>query len=349
MPPDELPDTYRHFKPQVDSLLKAGFTLHYFYPGFKQFTLDDALQRPATNFYDSAGTSYRSTVALLNQQLDRTTPVYIFTDNFLRHFQGPRSAVDLNLHWQLDSTHIVKAGSPLNETPLNITVYASPAQQDANYVLAALDAIKQFSKKTISIHHAIRAEEIPVNQDWLFWLSDNKPPADMGTKNLFQYAIGTKTFRRSYVLPARQNKYTFEAIPLYFVSNNHDAPSPSEHICWQDGFGHPLLTFDSTERTNVYKLYTHFNPAWNQLVWDEAFPSIIYRLLYSAEETSSEKWLQIDSAQAMPVIRATDKPPGIASQSVDVKLSHLCWILALFLFVLERTVSFYYLKKQGNE
>ncbi|HYK77323.1 MAG TPA: BatA domain-containing protein [Daejeonella sp.] len=99
---ENLPETYTKFKPQIDSLKKAGYEFHYFNPEFKQADLAEALKQnpqPKKN-PEKKNLSYWSLLQNLNQQLPAQFPVYLFTPNSLNRFYGQRPEISLNLNWK---------------------------------------------------------------------------------------------------------------------------------------------------------------------------------------------------------------------------------------------------------
>lgn len=89
-------EVYARFKPQVDSLLKAGFELHRFDASFKAIKPEEILKDTA----HSPPRSYWTLLKLLEQQLPQKMPVYLFTTNQLRYFKGKRPELNLDLHWK---------------------------------------------------------------------------------------------------------------------------------------------------------------------------------------------------------------------------------------------------------
>jgi hypothetical protein len=99
IPKENFKETYRQFKPVVDSLNKAGYEFHYFNYGFTINDLNQLLTD--TKIKDTiAKTNYWNTVRALDNKVSSGTPVYIFTPNGINQFKGSKPAVDLNLHWQ---------------------------------------------------------------------------------------------------------------------------------------------------------------------------------------------------------------------------------------------------------
>jgi len=341
--------TCQQFKPLVDSLLQAGMEFHYFEDGFAKADLYKAISSPADTVVQQPS-SYRSLIASLNEQVDAKLPVYVFTDNYLKHFGGNRRAVSLNLHWYSFTPDTVAAKLAVDTMPLRITVYANTWPNDARYVKAALQAIQQFSKRSIQITATAALAAIPSRQDWLFWLSEESLPAGTEAGNVLVYAKGKRTPVASYISPA--TKASFDAIALYAAVVEKDTDGNAASVYWKDGFGHPLLTVEQKGNSNYYLLYTHIDPAWNELPWSNAFPQILYELLYAKDardnfDSASDKTM-IDSSQLVPLV-LNEKETGIKPLLIaTTNLSGSFWLLAFLLFFSERWLSFYHRKLVSN-
>ncbi|RYE16452.1 MAG: hypothetical protein EOP42_33930 [Sphingobacteriaceae bacterium] len=99
---EPIKEVYAHFKPQVDSLLKAGYELHQFDTSFKALKLKDVLKDTSqkVNSKPDQPRSYWSLLKLLEQQLPSKLPAYLFTSNQLQHFKNTRSEINIDLHWK---------------------------------------------------------------------------------------------------------------------------------------------------------------------------------------------------------------------------------------------------------
>jgi hypothetical protein len=60
------------------------------------------------------------------------------------------------------------------------------------------------------------------------------------------------------------------------ISLSKDRSAPNlyrQYAIWTDGFGNPYVKCTAHQhKLNNYQFYSHFNPAWNELVWNDAFP-----------------------------------------------------------------------------
>ncbi len=95
----DVAQAYSHFKPLIDSLLNAGFTLHRFEKGFAEAELSAVLNKKNdTGIVNKS--SYWQLVKLLVKQSSPGVPVYLFTGNRLNRFTGERPAVSISLTWK---------------------------------------------------------------------------------------------------------------------------------------------------------------------------------------------------------------------------------------------------------
>ncbi len=100
LPKASFNKTYIHFKPMVDSLLQAGYRLHYFNPPFEEKRIDDAIKEQALSNDSDKVVDYWKTISQLNNVVDSTLPLYIFTDHKIANFLGNRPGVSLRMLWQ---------------------------------------------------------------------------------------------------------------------------------------------------------------------------------------------------------------------------------------------------------
>jgi hypothetical protein len=346
----QLTATYNRFKPVVDSLLQVGMEFHYFEEGFAKENLKNAL-KAAPDTIDIEPASYRGLTALLNEQVDALLPVYIFTNNYMRNFGGNRPEVLLNLHWFTYAPDTVRAKIFTDTTALHVTVLGQEYSNDARYVTAALGAIQQFSKRNIVTKVVTTVADIPPEQDWLFWLDDELPVNAKDAKNMLVYAKGKRVSAASYILPA--GNLSFTAIDLYTYIIEKDPAQQFQDIHWKDGYGHPLLTAQRLNNTTYYRLYTHINPAWNELPWSDNFPILLYELMFGGHHAAvlggaTDKTI-IDPEQVMPVIineKGASPRPAIFT---EIKLAGVFWLTAFILFFAERCLSFYRRKTDAHE
>lgn len=340
----DVASSYKHFKPTIDSLLLAGYEFHFFEEGFKKEKLEHALADTSANRVSNA--SYRNIVAALDQQVNAALPVYVFTNQYLRNFAGVRTNVMLNLHWQMYMPDSLVGSSATDTAALRITIFTQHYGTDAHYLVAASEALRQFSKKNIIVKLVTNMREMPDQQDWLFWLEDAMPLNSYNAANIVLYAGGHPQREASVILPADGS--LFAAVGVNKLIIERDSIEQLPEVRWQDGFGHPVLTAQQQAGRTLYTLYTHINPDWNELPWSDNFPAILYTLVYPNSAAATFDKALIDPAQAMPLMQSSKENNAKPALSAVTQLSAVCWLIAFILLFAERSLSFYYSKSKTN-
>ena len=340
---------YNRFKPMVDSLLQAGLEFHYFEDGFAKEKLGNALKDTSVSVNNEKA-SYRSIASLLNTKVDTGLPLYIFTDNYLRNYSGIRTAAALNLHWFVYTPDTTAVPAVADTSVLSVTIFNTLRTNDARYLEAALNAIQQFSKKNISTKIVTAAAAIPARQDWLFRFSEDSIGNDKTAGHVVQYASGKPASCNSYILPAAAA--SFDAVNLYQSIVENNTADKAAVTYWKDGFGHPILTSQKKDSIDWYLLYTHIDPAWNELPWSDNFPQLLYQLMFTGKTQQARAVVEdrsiIDNSQLLPVLQAKKKSQAKALQFIETDLSGVCWLVAFALFFAERCLSFYQRKQNAN-
>jgi len=90
--------TYLHFKPAIDSLLRQGFQLRYFDNGFAATDTGHFFINRGQYEGEQHG-DYWPLLPQLAEAVPPGTPVYIYTVNELRHFTGARPVLPENVQW----------------------------------------------------------------------------------------------------------------------------------------------------------------------------------------------------------------------------------------------------------
>lgn len=233
----------------------------------------------------------------------------------------------------------------VDTTTLKITVFTDKYFKDAVYVKAALDAIRKFNGRKVNISLINKSVEITAGQDWLFWLSD-QPLKLSGAKNVFTYQTGKSENRASFINTTSDGAGN-EYLPLNKRISEQDSTGATQSI-WRDGFGEPLLTREESGST-IYRFYSRFDPAWNDLTWHDAFPRMMFNLLYndpaSANATDNRN---MDEQQALPVFNSAPAATEKVKFTESYDLSQAFWLAALLLFFIERLISFRAKTKKVN-
>ena len=404
----QVREAYNNFKSTIDTLIKSGYTFHYFDLNFGQAKLEDVSKMPADTSKKSA-LSYWALLKELDQRAPSKLPVYLFSDNQLRKFTGIRPAVSLHLNWGTyrsrdsssawiekayktanDSIHLIIGNSKfsgtyytsqnisrdnsntkfnvkvadektfvsLNDTSkyginkivqvdtsaLAITIFTDKFEEDAHYLKAAIDAIRDFTKYKMTVSVVKDSRNIPDNYTWLFWLSEEALPESKIKNNVFLYEKGKAENTNGEILTqdeaafsASEKNGLFKFIPANSISQD------SLKTIWKDGFGEPVLSVQKQDAF-VYHFYSRFNPQWNDLVWSSSFPQVIYNLIFTQEKNTAEiddedKRIMV-SSQIQPLKNLPEN--NVPKQNlIDKKdLSKVFWIIAIILFFAERIISF---------
>ncbi|HTE01389.1 MAG TPA: BatA domain-containing protein [Mucilaginibacter sp.] len=395
IPKENVKEGYQKFKPQVDSLMKAGYEFHYFNKWFEKAELSKVLtdNKDQKSIADSA--SYWSLVQRLDGQIPSTLPAYLFTQNGFNHFQGTKPQVKLKLHWQTytsaDSTstwiekawlsnnndiqvvqgtskpggtnfttYTVRSGNlyntpfVINTTNGKLTVSLKNSNEavvvdtstwrfavyadrnaDAGYVKAVLVSIIQFSKHKAVVKQYADFGQIPAKQSWLFWLSQ-KPLSKQLSQNadhVFAYETGKINDVNSWI-DDNNGSLSSQKIALYKVVSANDN---NGKILWQDGFGNPLLSFGSQQ--HIYHFFSRFDPAYNDLVWNDNFPKMLLKLVISPPGIEMKHDRRtVDTKQLLPVINSEVHTPA-NSITERVNLARYGWLLLILIFVAERWLA----------
>ena len=230
----------------------------------------------------------------------------------------------------------------VDTSTLSITIYTNKYFADANYLRAALDAIKDFTQRNMQVTVVHNIKDIPGNAGWLFWLSDEAVPASKLKGKVFMYENGKSENVHSTLLTDDNTPLTnIEPVTLFqYIKNDNTSFQP----IWKNGFDEPILNMQKNGAT-VYHFYSHFNPQWNDLVWSHAFPQIIYNLLFREEDVANEMTNAkdrriIDSSQIQPVMLTAKKVNNKEVQQNRKDIPQVFWFIAFLLLLLERIASF---------
>ena len=407
VPKENLKETYQKFKPQIDSLTKAGIELHYFNKDFGK--IDPAKLAADTSAKDIASiANYWSLIRQLDTKVSASLPIHLFTPNGLHHFTGDKPSVNLNLKWRTyipadsaskwiagawftDSNAIkvtvgksspsgiyfsdkyiqndgdaeiavnVQNGQPIvslknttavpvivDTVTMRIAIYANKYSVDAHYLNAALKAVVKFGGRKVIINQYNNTAKIPGGQSWLFWLANEQINGSLltNTKNIFRYDPGKVASVSTWITAS--DKYALsngdQKIMLYKVVETNSRAEP----IWQDGFGRAVLDSEK-QRVNIYRFYSHFNPAWNDLVWSDDFPKMILKLINDNRQTVPDKYDKriLSDQQMRPNIIKETKEVATTKPVEQTDISKYFWLLLILVFIAERWLS-HQIKDQVN-
>lgn len=371
-----LRETYQQFQPQVDSLIQAGYSLHYFTPGFLEEHLQAALGETGDAAADTA--SYWVLLDSLQQHPCAPASRFLFTPNYLSRFYGQRPHIDSGTHWYVytpaDSVSTwqaeayatpsgsirarkitsratgnsyiyeeLPAGSVKADTATKqITIFADNYAHDAGYLKAAITAIQQFTAHKIRLSLISQPGALPAQTDWLFWLSVQPVPDRVKAANTWRYDSGAIVNISSWII-------SNEAAPIPLFKRIQAQQPVNGDILWKDGFGNALLSLEHTGNIRTYHFSSRLDPAWNELPWNAAFPGLLLQLLYpdSAAIPANKDRRAIAAQQ----LRPDQYSPNLSRKRMALPvtdLSPLLWAAVFILFLAERIWGFITKKASTN-
>jgi hypothetical protein len=229
----------------------------------------------------------------------------------------------------------------VDTSTIRITIYTDRFRNDANYVRTAIKSIKRFSNRKIRLAITNNYTDIAANQDWLFWLSEQNIPPAIRAVNIIKYERGKIENKTSRISTGDGVSNNQQQIGITKNVQSQQSKNFSETI-WSDGFGSHLLDKEAGLNTSVYHFYSHFDPEWNELVWSEQFPGLIFKLIFNEEDYIAgvyDKRL-IAEKQLQPVI--LPKSESVVKEKFIKKIdfSYYFWLAAFILFFIERVLSF---------
>jgi NADH:ubiquinone oxidoreductase subunit len=233
--------------------------------------------------------------------------------------------------------------TPIDTGTLRIAIYSDKYSVDEKYLGAALQTIIDFTQRKIIVKKYADAAQIPAKQDWLFWLSDK--PVDANMLNKAAHVLNYQSGKVSTEFSAIKTKGSFtlsgdsEVPAIYKLVKNE---AINGQAIWVDGYGNPVLTQEQSPQTTRYHFYSHFNPAWNDLVWSDSFPKLLLRLvLYGSDNEliKSNDLTKVDHRQMMPNIIWSAKKVDNNKVNEQTDLSHYFWLMLIAVFIAERWLA----------
>ena len=221
---------------------------------------------------------------------------------------------------------------------LHIAIFADKYVNDAAYVKAAFEAIQQYSKRKLKLSFIHNTAEMPQQQDWVFWLSDQPVPV-IDARNIFQYEKGNAEVLGTSI--QTENKNNDEGhVSLYKRITYRPYPGGFFKTVWQDGFGNPVLEVEKN-KVPIYHFYSRFDPSWTDWSWSHAFPQMIFNLIWNGPNDISVSDNRImDEQQLQPNFTETTKAVVKRKFVTTYDLSRFFWIAAFIAFLIERFISF---------
>jgi hypothetical protein len=217
---------------------------------------------------------------------------------------------------------------------IRISIFTDQYVQDLNYVKASLNAIREFSRRKVLLEVYKSVDAIPLASDLLFWLSDEQIPTRFSGKTVsYQKGILHHESGFMYGLPY------FGEDPIALYQYVETKKKDLLHI-WENGNGNPILAIEENDSQH-YLLFTHFNPAWNELVWTNRFAEWMLPFVFKGlpVKTVIDERV-IDSNQIQFDQSKITSASNLAISNQAKPITHIFWILLLLVFVIERILSF---------
>lgn len=343
--------SYRSLMKQLDAMVPASLPVHLFttnylnrFKGRREpvsLNLYWSVYTPADSIDTFIATAYaisKDSIRVVTGNSRPSGTVYTNTDISAEKKQAGSFYVNRN-----DSgVMIVYANQEpvlVDTATLRVSIFGGKYSADADYIAAAVKAIQQFSKHQVQVTILNRPAAAPALQDWLFWLSELPIPAGIHAKNIFTYGEGTEKKTSSWINTNTNVSGSGQRVALCKLITPPQSNGPQEPV-WQDGFGNTVLGKEETG-IHTYRLFTHFDPSWNDLPWSSEFPQLIFSLLYEGDKTA------VTNAHDKRIISGQQLQPGMVEKntgSVKQKLmiadlSQVCWLAVFVIFCIERFVA----------
>ncbi len=285
---DNLAETYTWFKKEIDSLYRADAEFHFFEPGFPEAQLTDALKDSAL-VSTIENTPYWSLLKLLDQKIPKTTKAYLFTNDRLNRFSGPRPELSAGINWKTytpaDSTSRWIESAYLSTSGGIRTTLAESSPAGIIRKIVNLDVGSENSEIKITIR-----DGIPVVQ-----LSGQQVTADTASLRIAVYSDFPGD--EGYVLAAVKaiQSYSSRKIKLVAVNTNKDflfwlsAKHIPEELLRTITPGGTVLTYAKGKTTainswietqtvslaakppSIYQRITHAENPKSSAVWEDGF------------------------------------------------------------------------------
>ena len=215
-----------------------------------------------------------------------------------------------------------------------------PKGNDSKYVKAALNTIKDFTKRKIEIIEF----NANLSADITFWFSEQDIPASFlaqlkPNSKILSYANGKVNTINSNI---QLNSSAFTNIDLY---QKIDAQIKPGEVIWKDGFGQPLLVKQQNNQINYFYFYSKFNPQWTDLVWNEAFVNALLPIVVGDQNASDFGFENNENDQRVVNAKQNlfidnNKVSAFTIRLENIAIANYLWILALVVLIVERILSF---------
>lgn len=216
-----------------------------------------------------------------------------------------------------------------------IAIYSDKDAGDAGYLKAALSAIAQLTQRKATIRQYTSLQNIPAGQNWLFCLSDRAitQTAALKAKNIFRYEAGKTIIADSWI--NNTANYTLSQGAVKIPLHKTIDAKPLGDVLWTDGFGKPVLS----KNGDIYHFYSHFNPAWNDLVWSDEFPKWLMAFMQPTVKANDIYDRRIISPEQVQPIFMADADKITDAQYQNISLVNYLWMILAIIFITERWLA----------
>jgi hypothetical protein len=217
---------------------------------------------------------------------------------------------------------------------IRISIFTDQYVEDLKYLKASINAIREFSRRKILFEVYKSIDAIPSASDLLFWLSDEQIPTRFSGKTV-SYQKGALHHESGFMYGLPYFGEDPIALYQYIDTKKKDLLN-----IWENGNGNPILAIEENA-VQHYLLFTHFNPAWNELVWTNRFAEWMLPFVFKGlpvKTVIDERVIDPNQIQFDQSIITSASNLAISNQAKPI--THIFWILLLLVFVIERILSF---------
>ena len=220
---------------------------------------------------------------------------------------------------------------PVDTTTWRFLIYADKHSPGVGYLKAALLSVIQFTKHKALVKQYVDANQMPAQQNWLFWLSAKPINKQLQYSNLFIYENGKVDDDGSWIVGNASDR-----IDLYRSITVHN----KGFAVWKDGFGNPVLSLEHQAGKNLYHFYSRFDPSWSDLVWSDQFPKMLFKLIVGPVIERDKKYdkRMLSDRQIIPVM-TNERISAVAAVTDRIDLSRYIWLLLALIFFAERWLA----------
>lgn len=204
--------------------------------------------------------------------------------------------------------------------------------EDARYVNAALHAVAETSGDAVTIGTDI------ATADWIFWLNDQSPPAEV-LREVAQR--GANLLSDASATAAATATFTTFGDEQVELLRRTVATEESGAAFWADGFGVPVLSVGREGAGRHWRFFSRFHPDWNALPRSSALPAALRTILEAgtAGKHAPHDRRRVDARQAAPGDRLQSAAIRFTAEPERIDLRDLLWMFCIGLFVAERVLS----------